>query len=615
MPKLLFEIGCEELPASVCVQAEAQLPELCHEHLGVHPDAVFVGPRRLAIVAEVSETTEEEWVKGPPVAMREQAAAGFARRHGIEPETLEERDGFLGFVRPGRRLGDVLPELLDEILRGLSFGKTMVWDGQGQRFPRPVRWLCGRLGKRKLAGLGTTSFGHRFTHGAVEIPSADGYVETLREANVEPDQHERLRRIEAGLPEGWSDPMGKLDEVVHLVEWPVVLEGRFDERYVELPRRVVETAMQSHQRYFPLKGARFAFVANGGDPETVRAGNERILDARLGDAAFTYERDVAVGIEGLARRLETIVFFAGAGTYADKASRLAQLVNELGGSGHAVVAARLAKADQASELVREFPDLEGHIGAHYAQLAGRAAEVCTAIEEHYLPDAAGGPLPETRTGRILSAADKLDTLAVSFELGHRPSGSRDPYGLRRAAIGVCRLAVEGELRIPRSLMREDVRDFVEERLEGLLDVPVEFVRAARGSAAETLGEVAETARVLAGLPHERLVRLHTVFTRAARIVSKADEELPPLQIERLLEPAERDVAGATREAARGVSAASDLDERIAALEVLAPALERFFEDVLVMDEDDSLRKNRLRLLADVRELIRAHAGDLAQLPV
>jgi glycyl-tRNA synthetase beta chain len=547
--------------------------------------------------------------------MREQAAASFAAKRGVDAESLEERDGFLGFVRPGSSLADVLPDRLEAIVSGLSFGKTMVWNGDGKRFPRPVRWLCARLDKAKVGELGTTSFGHRFTHAAVDVPRADAYLDTLRAANVEADQHERRRRIVAGLPEGWSDPLGKLDEVVHLVEWPVVLDGRYDERYLELPRRVVETAMQSHQRYFPLEGGRFAFVANGGDPETVRAGNERVLETRLGDAAFTYERDLAVGIDGLAKRLETITFFAGAGTYADKAERLSRLVEELGGGSHELIAARLAKADQASELVREFPDLEGYIGAHYARLAGQHDEVCTAIEEHYLPDAGGGPLPSTLTGRILAAADKLDTLLVSFELGHRPTGSRDPFGLRRAAIGLCRLAVEGDVRVPGALLTPDVREFVEERLEALLGIPVEFVRAARGADVDALGDVAAVARALADLPRERLTRLHTVFTRAARIVAKAGEDLPPLQIELLTEPAERDVAGATREAARRVADEPELDDRIAALEELAPALETFFEEVLVMAEDDRVRQNRLRLLLDVRDLIRATAGDLSQLAI
>src|SRR5207244_7438176 len=199
---------------------------------------------------------------------------------------------------------------------------------------------------------------------------------------------------------------------------------------------------QSHQRYFPLGGNRFAFVANGGDRDVVRAGNEVVLEGRLDDASFTFERDVQLGIDRLADRLGAITFFAGAGSFADKSERVRALVEKLSGGEASVEAARLAKADQASELVREFPDLEGHIGAEYARLAGYPEAVCAAVDEQYLPEGPDTPIPATEAGRILSAADKIDNLRVAFELGRRPTGSRDPYGLRRAAIGLCRLALE-----------------------------------------------------------------------------------------------------------------------------------------------------------------------------
>jgi glycyl-tRNA synthetase beta chain len=212
---------------------------------------------------------------------------------------------------------------------------------------------------------------------------------------------ERRRLILEGLPQGWSDPAGVLEEVVHLVEWPTVLESAYDERFLDLPRDVVIAAMQSHQRYFPLEGNRFAFVANGGDPDVVRAGNTQVLENRLDDAAFSFERDVKIGIDGLAQGLSGISFFEGGGTLADKTDRLVRLVDRLGGGEATLEAARLAKADQASELVREFPELEGRIGAEYARLAGYPEAVCAAVEEHYLPDSAGGPLPSTEGGRVL----------------------------------------------------------------------------------------------------------------------------------------------------------------------------------------------------------------------
>src|SRR5207248_2269813 len=265
---------------------------------GVDPSSVFVGPRRLAfLVDDLPERTPDEWAKGPPVGLRERAAGGFARKHGLEPEQLEEREGHLWALVPGRPVRDVLEERLRAIVHGLQFGKSMRWDESGHRFSRPVRWICEKLDEETVGG--GFSYGHRFTQGRLEIESAHSYLETLRAAQVEPDAAERERRIRDSLDAlgEWHDPLGKLREVVHLVEWPLVLDGSFDERYLRLPPRVIETAMQSHQRYFPLGENRFAVVANGGDPEVVAAGNAQVLEARLEDAAFTFERDVAVGIE------------------------------------------------------------------------------------------------------------------------------------------------------------------------------------------------------------------------------------------------------------------------------------------------------------------------------
>jgi glycyl-tRNA synthetase beta chain len=369
--------------------------------------------------------------------------------------------------------------------------------------------------------------------------------------------------------------------------------------------------MQSHQRYFPLGGNRFAFVANGGDPDLVRAGNENVLEGRLDDASFTFERDIQVGIDALAERLDAITYFKGAGSFADKTERLRQLVSELGGGEATLEAARLAKADQASELVREFPDLEGYIGGEYARLAGYPEAVSAAIEEQYLPDAAGGPLPQTETGKVLAAADKLDTLATSFFLGHRPSGSRDPYGLRRAAIGLVRLAVEGGLVVPRSLLPDEVRDFVEERLDGLLEVPVEFVRAARASSAADLDGVARLAEALyAARESPAFDGVYTAYERAHRLAGRATEEAAS-EVDRALlkEDAERALA----EGLAQVEVDGDVGPALESGATLAPLVERFFDEVLVMDEDEAVRANRLRLLLDVRDTL-GRLGDFSQIP-
>ncbi len=614
MPSLLLEIGCEELPASAARGAERQLPDLVERALGTRPHAVYAGPRRLAVlVRDLDERTADEWIKGPPLALREKAAAGFARRHGVAVDELEERDGFLGVVRPGRPMTEVLPERLDALVRGIPFRKTMRWDDSGLRFPRPVRWILAKLDAQTVPGYAGTSWGHRFTHGEIDVPTAEAYAETLRSVDVEPDSGERRRLIVEGLDGlgAWSDPGRKLEEVVHLVERATVVEGSFAARFLELPERVVVTTMQSHQRYFPLGGSRFAVVLNGGDPEVARAGHEQVLEARLEDAAFTFERDVRRGIDGLAGELGSITFAAGAGTFADKTERLVQLVEALGGDAAAREAALLAKADQAAELVREFPDLEGYIGAQYARLAGYPEAVSTAIEEHYLPDGADAPLPRTEAGRVVSAADKLDNIAVNFRLGNKPTGSRDPFGLRRAAIGLCRLAVEGGLTIERCLLEDEARDFVQERLEGLLDVPVEYLRAARASMSNDLGGVARTAQALYDARDTpEFDGVFTAYDRAHRLAGKAEGEAAAELDRALLEdPAERSLAETLAE----VVIDGDVPSSLASAAALAPVMERFFEDVLVMAEDPRVRANRLRLLLDVRDTL-GRLGDFSQIP-
>jgi glycyl-tRNA synthetase beta chain len=613
MPRLLFEIGCEELPAAACMEAGLQLPELAREQLGAQTVELYIGPRRLAFPIDVPERTADEWIKGPPENLREKAAAGFAKKHGVTVDDLTLRDGFLGLEVPGRPIAEVLPERLAAIVTGLQFGKSMDW-GAGFRFARPVRWLCAKLEGQTIdvalehVPSGGFSYGHRQTHpGQVEISDAHAYLDALRAAGVEPDRAARFEQICAGLDAlgTWRDPFDKLDEVVYLVERPRVQEGSFDERFLRLPERVIVFTMQSHQRYFPLGGNRFAFVANAGDPDVVRAGNEFVLRGRLEDAEFTFERDVAVGIEELAKRLESITYLKGAGSYADKTQRLVDTVRTLGGDEHAVGAARLAKADQVSELVREFPDLEGHIGATYAKLAGQPDEVTRAIDEQYLPDSAGAPIPSTQAGRVLAAADKLDHLVTAFNLGHAPTGSRDPYALRRAAIGLNRLALEGEVTVQREQLGA-AQNFVEDRLEGLLDVPVEFVRAARASAAPDLGGVARLAQSLhAAEQTPEFEAVHTAYERAHRLAGKAEQDAAPKLDDALLEEgAERDLATALHGA--------HIDE-LASAARLAPYVNRYFDEVLIMADDAKLRANRLRLLLDVRDAL-GRLGDFSLIP-
>jgi glycyl-tRNA synthetase beta chain len=635
LPTLLFEIGCEELPASACEEALRQMRESWIPVLG---GSVYATPRRLVLLSDdAPEREPDEWIQGPPEHLRDKAAGGFARKQGVSVDQLEVRDGFLGVAKPGRPQLEALPDRLDELAQGLAFSKSMVWDTSGRRFARPVRWLTAKVDGTTVKGYSGSTYGHRFTNGEIEIAHAGDYVELLRGADVEVDQDERREQITQGLRElGLEEPNERvLREVVYLVEKPIVLQGSFDERFLQLPHRVIVTAMESHQRYFPLGGDRFAFVANGGDPETVIAGNENVLEGRLEDAAFTFERDVARGIDELVKELGSITFVAGAGSFTQKAERLRGLVETLGGGEASLEAARLAKADQAAELVREFPDLEGHIGAEYARLAGYPEAVSAAIDEHYLPESAGGPLPETEAGRVLSAADKVDNLAVAFALGQRPSGSRDPYGLRRAAIGLCRLAVESnlELDLPDLVARDrdqlasqgveakedplEAVDFVEERLEGLLDMPVEFVRAARRGGVTELGAIAALAQTLAvAASSDEFEKAYVAYDRANRLAGKADGAAPTLDAKLATDEAEIALIEALADVSPKIETAlqaRDFEGALAAAAELGPPTDRFFDDVLVMSEDQQVRANRLRLLLEVRDAVGA-LGDLSLIP-
>ena len=472
-PDLLLEVGCEELPAAACREAESQLPQLAAKALAdagleaaeIH---VHVAPRRLVVCAlgvpaERPAVRREQ--RGPKVDAPEQARAGFARKHGVAPGELEERDGFLWVTteEPATPAAELLREIVPAVVGRIQFSKTMRWDGG--RFSRPVRWLVCKLDEQpvdvELFGVrsGVVSRGHRFLGGEARIASASTYLEDVRGVRVVADAAERRELITEGLDQGgeWIDPMDKLAEVTYLVEWPVVLEGSFDERYLLLPPRVPITAMQSHQRYFPVAGEagglapRFLFVANGAaKPEIVIAGNEEVLVGRLEDASFAYERDLDRGIEAMLAELGRVSFLEGGGSLADKTARVGELAeplcdrNEAGEDVRIAVlrAAELCKADLVSRLVSEFSDLQGYAGSVYARQAGEPDQVCAAVEEHYMPVDAGGALPVGEAGALLSVADKVDTVAVAFALGHQPTGSRDPYGLRRAAAGTVAIVLE-----------------------------------------------------------------------------------------------------------------------------------------------------------------------------
>jgi glycyl-tRNA synthetase beta chain len=677
----LVEIGCEELPANACDAALAQAGPLverllAENRLAASSVRVLVAPRRIAVLAEdvPSEQAADRLVhRGPPESVAfgpegeiSKAGAGFARRHNRAAHELVRRDGFVFVEADAVSLSaaQVLPEIVRGLVEGLQFPKNMRWGSQTLRFARPIRWLVclhgGELVEVELAGVrsGRTSQGHRFLGAPVELQTADGYEAALRSAHVVASADARREAIELGLAEhpGWADPGGVLAEVVHLTEWPSVLRGSFPERFLELPDRVIITVMQSHQRYLPLlEGGRplphFCFVANSAPEaaETVITGNERVVRGRLDDAAFSLAKDIEVGLEGLAAGLGRISYHARAGSLADRTARLEVLVAALADAlalkqdarAQAALAARLAKADQASRLVGEFAELEGYVGAVYARKESLPEAVAEAISEQYLPDAAGAAPPATLPGALVALADKLDSLATAFGLGELPTGSRDPYGLRRAAAGVVTIvldrawsldlaalvtldlaqhAVQGsDMQRPQAEVAAEVVSFVLDRVDAALaaeGIATETQRAARGAGGTDPLTHAELARALHAAGPV-LVEARGALERCRRIASKSAGEAAAVRsVELLREPAEVELAGAVDVAAPKIAEASATRDYAAGIEFaarLAPVIDRFFTDVMVMDEDPAVRGNRLRLMLDVVEATRP-IGDLSALP-
>jgi len=647
----------------------------------------MVSPRRIAVLIKdvPGEQTPREIVQRGPAfeaafdaeGRPTKAAEGFARAKGVSADELEVREEagrrFVYYVArsEARPTAELLPDLCLKIVRDAYFPKNMRWGYRDLRFSRPVRWLVALWGETVIpfgiAGLvsGRTSHGHRWLGGAVDIARPAGYVEALRSAAVVVDHREREELIWSELERAAGeedlevvDPSGKMEEVLFLVEQPTVARGLFAHHHLALPAEVLVTAMQSHQRYFPLvqgNGSlsnRFLYVTNG-DPAWVKqitAGNERVLQGRIEDAEFSFEKDKVTGLEQMAAQLGKIVFHEKAGSMKDKTDRLVGLtayLAEVTGAPdevreRALEAARLAKADQVSVMVREFADLEGVMGEKYALMEGHHPEVAQALREQFLPDAAGGVVPVTAPGALLATAEKVDNIAAAFACGEPPSGSKDPYGLRRAAAGMVAIAghhrlgydverllgraYDGLERFPGLVERESVvpeaTAFILERLaKSLTD---------EGVARDTVDAVLPTSRDFLDL-RARAVALHgfrsgeswedlvTVFTRPSNLARK----LPPDEAaEATARPqggvspalfqaeAESALFDAWQEAATEVSVAVEAQQYVDALTALAalrPVVDRYFDDVLVMAEDEAVRLNRLRQLAAIAATVRSVA--------
>ena len=680
---LLIELGCEELPANACRVAEREAGLtierlLTERRLTPTSVEVFVTPRRIAVIAEgvPSEAPAETSVQtGPPEkAARNddgswsKAAEGFARKHGLTPDQLEVRDGLLTATVSvaAEPLATHAQELVDGLIEGLQMPKNMRWGTGTLRFSRPIRTLVVLHGDTVLPAevqgvqSGRLTRGHRLLQPELELAKVDDYVSDLGGAGVGVRTGDRREIIETLLTSlanvhdaTWDDPGRVLNEVVYLVEWPRVIDGSIHERYLELPERVLVTAMQSHQRYLPLRGSTgslrpvFLTVVNSHPEadEMVRAGNERVLAGRLDDAVFSLAKDRARGIEAMAAELDRITYHQRLGTLADRTARLEALVAAVADGAdiagddrtYALEAARLAKADLASTLVGEFAELQGETGMEYARAAGQPEAVALAIREQYQPDGAGRPVPETLPGALLALADRFDQLVGVVAIGERPTGSRDPYALRRAAAGIVEIqsryglaldlptlvaethallvAQTADLELDASATAEIVVPFILDRVDQALGdtgVPVDVQRAARGAGHVDPARHAALAQALhAAADSAELAGAHAAVTRCSRIVEKetaADVVDPAL----LTDASERALAEAIATLAPRIAAESDPVVALRESAALAPAVDALFDGVMVLAEDPAVRANRVRLLRDALAAFQP-IGDLTKL--
>jgi glycyl-tRNA synthetase len=670
---LLLEIGTEELPAGdldlALEQLEASMPDVLGKARLTYESLQVVGtPRRQAVLvfglapSQPDRTTE---VQGPPAKVAfdaegnpTHAAEGFARKQGVPVEALRVvTDGAKSYVaatrtEPGRPAAKVLAEELPELIAGLRFPKTMRWNETNVSFSRPLRWLVGLLGDQVVpfAYAGVTS--GRTTRGLrplgspdIELAGADKYLAKMVGHHIIVDATERREQIRtqaealaAAVDGQIPDDPALLDEVTNLVERPTAVLGRFEPEYLALPQDVLITVMKKHQRYFPVVQPDsgqlmpyFVAVRNGDryNLDVVREGNEDVIRARFADAKFFYENDTRQPLASFLPRLDTLTFQEKLGSMLDKSKRLEKLVPVVGqalgldDTEQAVAhqAAYLCKADLATQLVVELTSLQGLMGREYARLSGEDEAVATAIFEHYLPRSADDNLPETRAGLALGLANRLDSLVGLFAVGLVPTGSADPYHMRRDALGVVQNLVTHQVPLSLSpllaeaaaLMPVPVSEqaliaaetFVTERLRGWLrdqgfryDV-VDAVLAERGD--DPFGAYRTVAQLTAWVERDDWMDLLNAYGRCIRIVRDQTERFdfrPDVDPE----PATAALWEAYRSARTQVKPESDVDRLLIALRPMIPAINRFFDDVLVMHEDRALRENRLGLLQDIWEL-------------
>lgn len=678
---LLFEIGAEEIPAGFMPNILGQLKQLAKTklndaHLPFESIATYGTPRRLALIVKgLADTSAEisERHKGPSASIAydadgnaTKAAIGFARGKGLDVADLVVEDGYIyaETKTAGVPAKDIVTDMLPQLITGLNFPKSMHWGNLDAKFVRPVRWLVALLDEEVIpvefatVKSGNVTRGHRFL-GADEITIKNpaSYVETLKENFVMVDQDARRELISKQLHDiaasknasiVWDDDL--LEEINYLVEWPTALCGGFEESYLALPDAAIITPMKDHQRYFPLVDQNgkllpmFLTVRNGSDHsiEVVQAGNERVLRARLDDAKFFFNEDRKKPLIDRQDGLTKIVFQEGLGNLADKTERLLKLGRVFGEEcglheDAAVVlerATELAKTDLTTGMVTEFTELQGVMGKEYALLDGESPEVAEAIFEQYLPRFAGDVLPQTEAGKVLSIIDKVDNIVATFSRGLIPTGSQDPYALRRQTIGILNILLGSEwnislrpifkasmelLNVPAEKQDEllgQVEEFFTLRLKNIFldrEVPHHVIDLLLSNNELSVADAEGLVNALLANRIDENVELVQAYTRMYNLVK--DVEYTGVNSDLLKEDAEKalfEAASKASEASLAAWEANDYTAVVAVPATLVPAINKFFEDVMVMDKDEAIKANRLQLVR-LAYSVMAIIGDISAL--
>lgn len=678
---LLFEIGAEEIPAGFMPNILGQLKQLAETklndaHLPFESIATYGTPRRLALIVKgLADTSAEisERHKGPSASIAydadgnaTKAAIGFARGKGLDVADLVVEDGYIyaETKTAGVPAKDIVTDMLPQLITGLNFPKSMHWGNLDAKFVRPVRWLVALLDEEVIpvefatVKSGNVTRGHRFL-GADEITikNAASYVDTLKENFVMVDQDARRELISKQLHDiaasknasiVWDDDL--LEEINYLVEWPTALCGGFEESYLALPDAAIITPMKDHQRYFPLVDQEgkllpmFLTVRNGSDHsiEVVQAGNERVLRARLDDAKFFFNEDRKKSLIDRQDGLTKIVFQEGLGNLADKTERLLKLGRVFGEEcglheDAAVVlerATELAKTDLTTGMVTEFTELQGVMGKEYALLDGESPEVAEAIFEQYLPRFAGDVLPQTEAGKVLSIIDKVDNIVATFSRGLIPTGSQDPYALRRQTIGILNILLGSEwnislrpifkasmelLNVPAEKQDEllnQVEEFFTLRLKNIFldrEVPHHVIDLLLSNNELSVADAEGLVNALLANRIDENVELVQAYTRMYNLVK--DVEYTGVNSDLLKEDAEKalfEAASKASEASLAAWEANDYTAVVAVPATLVPAINKIFEDVMVMDKDEAIKSNRLQLVR-LAYSVMAIIGDISAL--